>query len=116
MDKLIIEDLRLRCIIGLFPHEREHPQDVLIDLVLFCDLSKAGASDRIEDSVDYKGLKFKIADFVEKSSFNLIESLAEGIAGIVLDEPKIARVRVRVSKPGALSYARNVGVEIDRNP
>ncbi len=114
MDKIIIRQLRMRCIIGVFQHERQHPQEVLADLILFLDLTKAGASDQLGDSVDYKALKFRILDYVESSSFNLIESLAEGIASLALADQRVVRVRVRVDKPGALSYARTVGVEIER--
>ncbi len=114
MDKIIIQDLLVRCVIGVFPHERHHPRDVLVNLTLFCDLAPAAASDRLEDAIDYKALKFRIVELAEKSAFKLVETMAESIARLVLETPGVDYVKVRVDKPGALTYARSVGVEIER--
>ncbi len=114
MDKILVQDLLVRCRIGVFPHEREHRQDVVVNLVLFCDLRPAAASDNFEDAIDYKQLKWQIVEFVESSSFRLIESLAAGIADIALADARVQKAVVRVDKPKALSYARSVGVEIER--
>lgn len=114
MDKIRIKDLRFRCIIGINPEERHEKQDVDINLVLFTDLSVSCRSDRIEDTLDYKTLKQRIRTFVRASSFNLIERLAQGIADICLEDERVAKVRVRLDKPGALRFARTVGVEIER--
>lgn len=114
MDKIRIKDLRFRCIIGINPDERHEKQDVDINLVLFTDLSVPCRSDRIEDTLDYKTLKQRIRTFVKASSFNLIERLAQGIADICLEDERVAKVRVRLDKPGALRFARTVGVEIER--
>ena len=114
LDKIHIKDLLIRCIVGIYPEERREKQDVVINLTLHADLSKAGRSDRIEDSVDYKTVKKKVIAMVEKSSFYLIERLAEGIAEVCLEDPQVRRVQVSVEKPGALRFARTVSVEIVR--
>ncbi|MBN1130263.1 MAG: dihydroneopterin aldolase [Chitinispirillaceae bacterium] len=114
MDRIMINDLAARCIIGTNESERTLKQDVLITISLYTDLAKAGKSDRIEDSVDYRTLKKKVLALVENSSFFLVESLAAAIAEICLADPRVVETRVMVEKPGALRYARSAGVEIRR--
>ncbi len=113
-DRIDIHDLHLRCIIGILDWERDKLQDVLIHISLFADFSAAGGSDDIEDTVNYRSLSKKIITLTEASSFHLIESLAEAIAAICLEDEKVLRVRVSVQKPGALRFARTVGVTIER--
>ncbi len=113
-DRIYIRDLHGRCIIGIFPDERENKQDVCINLVLHADLRKAGETDRIEDTVDYKAIKKKVLDRVEASSFFLVERLAAEVASICLEDPRVRRVEVTVDKPGALRFARSVAVSIAR--
>jgi D-erythro-7,8-dihydroneopterin triphosphate epimerase len=115
MDRIYIRDLALRCIIGLYPEERKNKQDILINITMETDLRAAGKSDTLTDTVDYKAIKLAILDFVEKSSFNLIESLAEGIAVICLKDKRVQGVTVTIDKPGALRFARSVAVEITRS-
>ena len=115
MDKIIIKNLRTRCIIGVFDHERKHPQDVVINVTLFTDLAPAAASDDIDDAVDYKTLKNEIVSRVEKSSFKLIEKLAQMVADCCLEDHRVSEAIVRIEKPTALSFADSVGVEIYRN-
>ena len=114
MDKILISDLLVRCIIGVHDEERRERQDVLINLALSVDLSKAGTSDRLEDSVDYRAVNKQILSMAEGSQFHLVESLAQAVADICLENPLIKEVWVRVEKPGALRFARSVGVEIVR--
>src|SRR5512133_1167687 len=113
-DKIHVRDLLLRGIIGIFDEERKNKQDVLVNLVLEANRSSACRSDRIEDTVDYKGLTKKIIAAVEGSSFFLVERLAQEIADICLAHPRVERVTVTVEKPGALRFSRSVGVEIVR--
>ena len=114
MDRISIRDLALRCIIGVQDFERREKQDVVINVELEADLREAGASDDIADTVDYKAIKKRIIALVEDSRFNLIEALAEAIARVALEDPRVERVKVLVEKPGALRFARSVGVEIVR--
>ena len=114
MDRILISDLLVRCIIGVRDEERREKQDVVINLSLYADLRKAGKSDRIEDAVDYSAVKKRILSMAEKSQYNLVEALAEAVAEFCLEQPAVSRVQVRVEKPSALRYARSVGVEITR--
>ncbi len=114
MDRILITDLLVRCIIGVNEDERRERQDVVINLAISADLGKAGRSDRFEDAVDYRGIKKRIVAAVESSRYYLIEALAEAVAGICLEHPAVAEVQVRIDKPSALRFARSVGVEITR--
>ena len=113
-DKIYIRDLSVRCLIGINEDERIEKQDVIINIVLYADLKKAGQSDRIEDAINYKTVKKDILSLVEGSSYFLIEKLAEEIACICLGYTGVQKVSVMVDKPGALRYARSVAVEIVR--
>ncbi len=114
MDRVLIKDLLVRCIIGVHDEERRDKQDVLINLSLSVDLRKAGTSDRLEDSVDYRALNKQILSMAESSQFHLVEALAQAVAEICLGNPSVQEATVRVEKPGALRFARSVGVEIIR--
>lgn len=114
MDRILISDLLARCIIGVNEEERRERQDVLINLAVYADLGKACRSDRFEDTVDYRALKKRVLSLAENSEYYLAEALAEGIAMICLEHPLVAKVSVRVEKPGALRFARSAGVEIVR--
>ena len=115
LDRIHIRDLRLRCIVGVYPEERDKTQDVTLQITLHADLQRAGRSDRLADTVDYKAIKLRIVKMVEASSFVLIERLAQAVADICLSHEAVRRVRVVVAKPGALRYARTVAVEIVRD-
>jgi len=114
MDRIFIKDLLARCIIGINDDERREKQDVLINVTLHVDSSKAGASDRFEEAVDYRSIKKEIFSMVEGSSFFLVEKLAQETADICLAKPGVEQVQVLVEKPSALRFARSVGVEITR--
>ena len=114
LDKIHIRNLSTRCIVGIYPEERENKQDVLINITLHADFLKACQSDRIEDTVDYKTVKKKVVAMVESSEFFLIERLAQAVADLCLESPGVTRVAVTVDKPGALRYADSVAVEISR--
>ncbi len=114
MDKIIIKDLLLRGIIGINPDERVKKQDILLNIVMYHDISPAAASDDIADAANYKEISKRVIEFVEGSSFLLVERLVTEIARLILTEYPISRVTVRVEKPGALRFAKSVGIEIDR--
>jgi FolB domain-containing protein len=117
MDQVIIKDLLVRGIIGLNDWEREKPQDILINIVIFTDIKKAGERDDIRYSVNYRTIAKKTIAHAETAGRLTVEALAEDIARLCLDEPHVRKVRVRVEKPGAVRFAHSVGVEIERrNP
>ena len=113
-DQILIRDLLLRTIIGINEEERRDRQDVLINIVLHADIRAAGASDDIGDAVNYRTITKQVITRVEESGFNLVEKMATEIAAICLQDPRVEAVDVRVEKPGALRFARSVGVEIHR--
>jgi FolB domain-containing protein len=115
MDQVIIRDLLARGIIGINDWEREKPQEILINLVLFADLKKAGETDDINDCVDYRTVAKKVQAYAESSAKLTVEALAADLARICLDQPGVKRARVRVEKPGAVRFSRSVGVEIERS-
>ena len=113
-DRILIEGLCARCIIGVNNDERTERQDVVIDIDLYTDMSAPGRTDDIRDAVNYKEVKKKVLGLVESSRFFLIEALAEAISRLCLEDEAVEKVRVRVDKPLALRFARTVGVEITR--
>ena len=112
-DRIHIRGLATRAIVGVNPDERIAMQDLVIDLELTYR-NEAGRTDRLADATDYKVVKRRVLEFVEESSFHLLEALAEGIADLCLASPGVTAVRVVVDKPGALRFARSVAVEIVR--
>lgn len=113
-DRIEIKDLLLRGIIGINDWEREAEQDILINISLAADLSEAGRTDSIDHTVNYRTLTKQIISHVESSQRFTVEALAADIAGICLAQEGVTSARVRVEKPGALRFARSVGVEIER--
>ncbi len=113
-DRIEIHDLLLRCIIGINDSERKARQDVLINLVLWADFKQAAATDDIAATVNYRTLTKQIIEHVEASSYYLLETLTERVADICLTDPRVHKVQVSVEKPGALRFARSVGIRITR--
>jgi len=114
MDIVFLRDLKIETIIGIFDWEREIKQTVSLDLEMAADVAKAAKSDGIDDTLDYKAVAKRLIDFVGHSEYKLVETLAERVADIVLNEFNVPWVRVRVNKPGAVRYAGDVGVVIER--
>lgn len=115
MDRILIDDISVRCILGVNPDERREKQDVVVCLALEADLREAGRSDSLEHAVDYRAIKKRIVREVEASSYRLVEALAERIAALCLEDPRVLEARVKVEKPGSLRFARTAGVEIVRS-
>ena len=114
MDKIFLHELKIDTIIGIWDWERKIRQTVVIDLEMSADIAKAAATDSVEDTLNYKSVAKRIQEFVGNSSFQLVETLAERIAGIIRDEFGVAWVMVRVHKPGAIRGSKDVGIEIER--
>jgi FolB domain-containing protein len=114
MDQVFISDLSARGIIGINDWEREKPQEILINIVLFGDLTRAGKSDDIVDSINYRTVAKKVQAHAETAQRFTVEALAADLARLCLEEQGVEKVRVRVEKPGAVRFSRSVGVEIER--
>ena len=114
MDKIFLEALKIDTIIGIWDWERKIRQTVIVDLEMSADIARAAASDSVEDTLNYKSVAKRVQQFVGDSSFQLVETLAERIAGIIRDEFDVAWVKVRVHKPGAIRGSKDVGIEIER--
>ncbi|MDH5507734.1 MAG: dihydroneopterin aldolase [Anaerolineae bacterium] len=114
MDQVIIKDLLVRGIIGINDWERTNPQDILINVVMYADLHNAGKSDDINDCVNYRTVSKKVIAHAESAARLTVEALAADIASLCLEEDGVEKVRVRVEKPGAVRFAKSVGVEIER--
>lgn len=114
VDTVFIEDLRIETIIGIYDWEREIRQIVSIDLEMATDNSKAAATENIDDALNYKAVAKRLIQFVEDSEFQLVETMAERIGEIVLNEFNVPWMRLKLSKPGAVTGSRAVGVIIER--
>ncbi|HIC23284.1 MAG TPA: dihydroneopterin aldolase [Planctomycetes bacterium] len=113
-DRIQIEDLVVRTIIGIYDRERNRCQDVVINITLWTDITAAARSDDIEQAVDYRSLTKNIIKHVEDSRCMLLERLVEEISELVLEDAAIVATSVKVEKPGALRFSRSVGIEIFR--
>ena len=116
-DRIFIKDLLARGRLGVPEEERAHPQDILINLVLYTDIHRAGESDDIHDCVDYEVTALKVLELVERSTRHTVEALAEDVAHLCLSIPRVSGASVRIEKPNCVRFTRAVGVEIERfNP
>lgn len=114
MDQVFIKNLIARGIIGLNAWEREKPQEILINVVLFTDLHDAGLSDSVQDSVNYRTVAKKLLQHAESAQRYTVEALATDLAHLCLEERGVHKVRIRLEKPGAVRFSSSVGVEIER--
>ena len=114
MDIIYLHDLRIDTVIGVFDWERRVRQTVILDLDLAADIRRAAASDHLADTLNYKALAKRLIDFVGHSDFQLVETLAERVAELVMVEFAVPWLRLRVNKQGAVRGARDVGVIIER--
>lgn len=114
MDTIFIDQLAIDTVIGLYDWERTIRQRVILDLEMDFDICVAAASDDVAHTLDYKAVAKRVIAFVEASRFDLVETLAERVAALILDEFPVARVSLRLDKPHALRGARGVGIRISR--
>jgi len=115
LDKIFIHALKTEAIVGIFDWERQVKQTVLVDIEFSADIRKAALSDSIDDTLNYKRVAKCVMAFIEGSSFHLVETLAERIAMLVLEDFGVAWVRISLSKPGAIRSSQDVGVVLERN-
>ncbi len=114
MDHIYLHDLKVDCVIGIWEWERRTTQIITIDLDMAVDVRRAAATDRIEDTLNYKAVAKRVIAFVGDSQFQLVETLTEKIAELVLGEFLVPWVRVAVNKRGAIRGATDVGVIVER--
>lgn len=114
MDIVFIRRLTLETIVGVHDWERQSPRPVVLDLEMASDCARAAATDRIEDALDYDTVTRRLRRFVLESRFELIETLAEGCADLLLSDLGVSWVRLVLHKPGALGEGIDVGVVIER--
>ena len=114
MDKIFIHALKTETIVGIFDWERQVKQTVVMDIEFSADIAKAALSDSIDDTLNYKGVAKRVLAFVDESSFHLVETLAEHIAMLILEEFGVTWVSITLSKPGAIRGSRDVGVMLER--
>jgi dihydroneopterin aldolase len=113
-DRIFLRGLAVDCIIGFVDWERRVKQTVVIDLEMSIDCRRAAIRDDVADTLNYKTVAKRLSAFVAASSFNLVETLAERIAALILEEFGVAWVRITLSKPGAIRGSRDVGVVVER--
>jgi dihydroneopterin aldolase len=114
MDKIFIHALKTETIVGIFDWERQVKQTVVVDVEFSADIAKAARSDSIDDTLNYKAVAKRVLAFVDESSFHLVETLAEHIAMLLLEEFGVSWVSITLSKPGAIRGSRDVGVMLER--
>jgi len=115
MDIIFLGGLTTECIIGIWDWERRVKQKVVVDLEMGADIRRAAGSDRIDDTLDYKRVSKRLLQFIGDSEFQLVETLAERIAELVITEFLVPWVRVRLNKQGAIRGSRDVGILIERS-
>jgi dihydroneopterin aldolase len=114
MDIVYIRELEIETIIGIYDWERQVKQRVSLDLEMGTDIARAAQTDSIEDTLNYKAVAKRLIDFIGKSEFQLVETMAEQVAELVIQEFDVPWLRLRLSKPGAVRGSRDVGVIIER--
>lgn len=114
MDIVFIRELKIKTVIGIYDWERKIKQDVVLDLEMAADIAEAAATDKIEDALDYKAVSKRIVSFVQESTYELVETLAEEIAKLIMTEFSVPWLRLTLNKQGALSMAKDVGIIIER--
>lgn len=114
MDKIFLSQLSVECIVGIWDWERRVKQTVIIDIEMAADIRRAALTDHIDDTIDYKRVSKRLLAFVGESQYQLVETLTEAIARVVITEFGVSWVKVRLNKRGAIRGARDVGIEIER--
>jgi 7,8-dihydroneopterin aldolase/epimerase/oxygenase len=113
-DRIFLRGLEAECIIGFIDWERQVKQTVVVDLELPVDCARAALTDEVADTLDYKKVAKRVLAFIEASQFKLVETLAQRLAQLLLEEFGLEWVRLSLNKPGAIRSSRDVGVVIER--
>ena len=116
MDQIFINAIAVECVVGVWEWERQVKQPVIVDLEMAANIKRAAASDNLVDTIDYKSVSKRVQTFIAESQFQLVETLSERIAEIIVKEFAVTWVKVKLNKQGALRGARDVGIVIERTP
>lgn len=114
MDIVFIRELKVDTVVGIYDWERRIRQSVVLDIEMGSDIARAAKTDRIEDALDYKSVAKRVAGYVRESEFQLVETMAEKVAELVMEEFKVPWIKITLNKPGAVSGSKSVGVIIER--
>ncbi len=114
-DRIFLRDLKTEAIIGIYDWERNIKQPISIDLELPTDVRRAARTDKIEDTLDYKKVAKRVLAFIDDSHYELVETLAESLAQVILREFAVEWIKLAINKPGAIRGSRDVGVMIERS-
>ena len=114
MDIIYLHGLKVDCVIGVWEWEQRITQTITIDLDMGADIAHAAGSDDLADTLSYKAISKRVTVFVQESRFKLVETMAERVASILLDEFDVPWCRVRINKKGAVRGARDVGIVVER--
>ncbi|WP_028973242.1 dihydroneopterin aldolase [Spirochaeta cellobiosiphila] len=114
MDKVFIKNLKVPCLVGIYPHEREAPQELLLNITLGTTITEAARLDELSLSIDYEEMKNKVIDYIRSTEFFLLETLAEKTAAFCLEHPLAEEVTLSIEKVGIFPDCESVGIEITR--
>ena len=115
MDKIKLTELTVNTVIGIWDWEKRNPQKVVFDSEMSTDINKASKSDSIKDALDYKAVSKRVKQYALENQFDLIETLADKVAEIILNEFEVSWVKLTISKPYAIRDSKNVSLMIERS-
>lgn len=115
MDKIIIQGLQVKSLIGVYDWERERPQALLVDVEISMDLHLAASTDNIAETLDYAALANDLSQLAQDSQFELLEALADCMIAKLLSYKGVQAVTLRVTKPNILDNADSVSVQLSRH-
>lgn len=113
-DRIFIGGLKLETIVGVHSWEQKKPREITVDLELACDAKRAALADRLSDTIDYHAVSKRLTEFAATAKFKLIETLAERMADLLIDEFAVPWLQLTLHKPGAVEAADTIAVRIER--
>lgn len=114
MDTIFIHGLQCECVVGVWEWEKKITQTLVLDIDLATDITKAAQSDELQDTLDYKKISDRVIEYAQANTFDLIETLIEHLAQLILTEFAVPWVRIKLDKGGAVKNVNHVGVVIER--
>ena len=114
MDIIFLHGIEANCVVGVWEWEKQITQKIIVDLDVSADIATSAASDELSDTLNYKAVAEAVIEMLEVSRFQLIETMAEEVAKLVMNDFSVSWIKVRINKGGAVKHVRNVGVQIER--